>query len=1165
MRKRLSKLLFITIGGLTISGSLHAQLILNQPNTSGAFTAPQSITLSPGFSTTPGQTFSAIITQGCTPLATSLSNNQNYIATYTPRVAGITNPDDPNNTTCQVMAEVQYFDGLGRISQSVQVKASPGLRDVVQSFTYDPFGRETTKYLPYVVLPSAASNGSFQTNAITDQGSFYNNPSNASTWNAQGVASTLFPTAETSFEPSPLNRIVEQGAAGDNWQLTGKTGTTNSGHTVKTFYASNDATGINTGTGYWAKQFGVTIDNSGVRTLVNQGSYGQNQLYVTIIKDENWQSSDGKAGTVEEYRDKEGRTVLKRTFTSTEIFSTYYIFDDFGNLCYILPPKSEADTQELTQTILDNLCFQYRYDGRSRLIEKKIPGKGKEYMVYNKIDQVTFSQDANQLDKGQWLFNKYDGLGRIIMTGVLSSANGRADWQTSVDAQTVLWETRDNSNSNGTGYTSNSLPLNTAVSQYYSMNYFDDYNIPNLPAAYNFTSGSAMTKSLLTAKRVNVLGSSNMLWTVNYYDDYGRPITVFKEHYLGGALTAGNYNVDTHTYDFTGQLLSSTTSHKVANSEILNVQKDYTYDHIGRKKRIREKINNASQWTVLVENDYNELGQLKTKNLHSDESQQNYLQNIAYTYNERGWLTTANSSKLNVDLRYNTPNAGTTAQFNGNISQILYAGEKSGSKGFQYNYDKLNRLTYAQSTGNLLDESLIYDKMGNITQLTRGGYGTLQYTIPSNSNQLNSISGFVSGSYSYDSNGNTRTDGTKGITISYNNLNLVDQVTGSASATYIYDATGTKLRSVLSSAGVTTDYIDDIQYKNGQLAFVDNEEGRAVRNTGNGLYAYEYNLKDHLGNVRVSIDKDPNTQQARVIQEDEFYSYGLRKPLYDNASNNKKLFQGQELQDGLGLYQFKWRMDDPVIGRFLSIDPLAEKYVTNSTYAFSENKVTSHVEVEGLEAENFMSKFTKTENLPIKNISNGYGDVQKQHYRIVVSNSSQSFDQFSNTFQSNPESILTNSKATFEPVKDNKGNFSLTKGANIDIDINSPSGSMTNSSVRVLKADFSDKNFSVSFGTLKGHIEAGSINFSASEKDGKITFDITGTTRISHGAGKLLQSGSMRSNQKASWGEVLENVANFLGGKTEKEESTSVTYQYDPNKTDGKGKVKKTEKEDLKN
>jgi hypothetical protein len=43
-------------------------------------------------------------------------------------------------------------------------------------------------------------------------------------------------------------------------------------------------------------------------------------------------------------------------------------------------------------------------------------------------------------------------------------------------------------------------------------------------------------------------------------------------------------------------------------------------------------------------------------------------------------------------------------------------------------------------------------------------------------------------------------------------------------------------------------------------------------------------------------------------------------------------------------------MHDPQIGRFWQVDPLSDKYVYNSTYAFSENKVTAHVELEGLEA-----------------------------------------------------------------------------------------------------------------------------------------------------------------------------------------------------------------------
>ena len=72
---------------------------------------------------------------------------------------------------------------------------------------------------------------------------------------------------------------------------------------------------------------------------------------------------------------------------------------------------------------------------------------------------------------------------------------------------------------------------------------------------------------------------------------------------------------------------------------------------------------------------------------------------------------------------------------------------------------------------------------------------------------------------------------------------------------------------------------------------------------------------------------------------------------------NKYRFQKQELQNkefsdgsGLEMYEFKYRMDDPQIGRFWSVDPLSSKYVYNSPYAFSEDKVTSHLELEGLEA-----------------------------------------------------------------------------------------------------------------------------------------------------------------------------------------------------------------------
>jgi RHS repeat-associated protein len=68
----------------------------------------------------------------------------------------------------------------------------------------------------------------------------------------------------------------------------------------------------------------------------------------------------------------------------------------------------------------------------------------------------------------------------------------------------------------------------------------------------------------------------------------------------------------------------------------------------------------------------------------------------------------------------------------------------------------------------------------------------------------------------------------------------------------------------------------------------------------------------------------------------------------------KYKYQGQERQDELGLNwdSFKWRNYDYALGRFMSIDPLAEKYPYNSTYAFQENKMGMGRELEGLELVN---------------------------------------------------------------------------------------------------------------------------------------------------------------------------------------------------------------------
>lgn len=123
-----------------------------------------------------------------------------------------------------------------------------------------------------------------------------------------------------------------------------------------------------------------------------------------------------------------------------------------------------------------------------------------------------------------------------------------------------------------------------------------------------------------------------------------------------------------------------------------------------------------------------------------------------------------------------------------------------------------------------------------------------------------------------------------------------------------------------------------------------------------------YELTDHLGNVRAVVsDRKRATNNggfqflATVESFSEYYPFGSLLQGRHEASNTYRFgFQGQEKDDEIHgatgtSYAFEYRMHDPRVGRFLSIDPLAAKYAYNSPYAFSENRVIDGIELEGLE------------------------------------------------------------------------------------------------------------------------------------------------------------------------------------------------------------------------
>lgn len=94
-----------------------------------------------------------------------------------------------------------------------------------------------------------------------------------------------------------------------------------------------------------------------------------------------------------------------------------------------------------------------------------------------------------------------------------------------------------------------------------------------------------------------------------------------------------------------------------------------------------------------------------------------------------------------------------------------------------------------------------------------------------------------------------------------------------------------------------------------------------------------------------------------------------------SASNYRYGFQGQEKDDEIkgegNSLNYTFRMHDPRIGRFLSLDPLSPQYPHNSPYAFAENRVIDGIELEGLEfLDHNVSRIKMTHGAAMINLDN---------------------------------------------------------------------------------------------------------------------------------------------------------------------------------------------------
>ena len=375
---------------------------------------------------------------------------------------------------------------------------------------------------------------------------------------------------------------------------------------------------------------------------------------------------------------------------------------------------------------------------------------------------------------------------------------------------------------------------------------------------------------------------------------------------------------------------------------------------------------------------------------------------VLYDYNVRNWPLSIESDNFKERLCYNVCNNGLCSWrnlYNGNIGAISWQCGNGIKRAFHFTYNAQNMLTDSgYNEGDRLndwqgnyDESLSYDKMGNVQSLLRSGllddgsYGlidNLSYNY--HGNQLLKVDDaavgpyyqgafhFVDGAdeaveYEYDANGNLVRDLNKGIiSISYdlNNQPRKIEYNDGRNVSYLYDAEGSKLSvsynltamssaqpqmpvmqsSDVASANVsngqkTIDYCGNIIY-DGDETMILNDVGYALYNKDNNL-SFHYYLKDHLGNNRVVV-----SENGEIEQVNDYYPTGALMASSKGGDTQRFKFNGKELDrtNGLNWYDYGARNYDAEIVVWKGVDKMADKNVTTSLYGYCNSNPIRYID-----------------------------------------------------------------------------------------------------------------------------------------------------------------------------------------------------------------------------
>ncbi|MBQ2839002.1 MAG: hypothetical protein IJE73_05115 [Muribaculaceae bacterium] len=751
------------------------------------------------------------------PLTITGSTTRNYVskAVFTQGVKRLTSV-----TPARAIITTTFYDGFGRKQQTVLRNNNSG-KDLADYYEYDNRGRVVRQYLPGAI--SGSGNYASLDQITASHTSLY-----------PGDATNAFVSNEYDASVTPRTIITKK--TGNDWHASA--GTTSQYHINKTSGK------------YSCNKFTLNGGNNG--SLNNSGIYPSGRLHVTSVIDE-----DNRETII--FKDFNDSIYLhRRVLDENNYADTYYIYDNIGNIRYVIPPMASVALVSSTGIITDDnetlqdYCYIYKYDSRNRLEEKKLPGAESIYYIYDGCDLLRYSQDGNQRYKNVWTAYAYDSQFRLAYTceisfpeltlipNIRSQMLGRQDKSYFVGE---AGEVKGYSNVVNPG-TINKITL---------VNYYDNYDFLNLYSAekdsmeykvvrnydWRYENETTPTHSVLgekTGVAISVLGDSVMLPGVWYYDKDGNVIQSCEKNHLGG------YDRKLYRLSFVGNPISMRHEHSSADTSCVDVY-TYSYDIQLRPTSV-SLSHNGSESMFEYNNTYNSLGQLSSQALGEG------LIETTYQYNIQGWTTHIDNNKFHQQLYYETHPYGGEESLTGNVCAMSWASDGRDTGGniaptiqrtYLYDYDRLDRLTSAQyveseprsdityQTTNTPDYSTAYtyDLNGNIISLRRNGlmsrepadtyelwtFGEIDNVeMTYNGNQLSRIDDadediVLSSSMdiietplqtAYDRNGNLSYFSKRGISrVRYNSLNLPESyLLGNERVRIVYDATGRKLSEI---------------------------------------------------------------------------------------------------------------------------------------------------------------------------------------------------------------------------------------------------------------------------------------------------------------------------------------------------------------------------------